>query len=150
MTGAAGRFGLRMTRPWVSVWSSVAPCSRSRSRCGDDDLETVVRAHLVGERGRQVLVEAEVVAEVLTGRGGDLQAQTELVGVGFGVAQLDELGEGGRRDLDDRLAPCRGGGGAQAFEGTHAFRLPPVALRHRRAQRIAEPPPSTWMRWPVT
>ena len=81
-------------------------------------------AHLVGERRLQVLVERQVVAEVLAGRRRDGQAQSELVGLGLVVAQLDQLVERLGRDRDDRLA---GGGatgiGGQRFEWAHAFRL---------------------------
>ena len=71
---------------------------------------------------RQELVEAEVVAEVLARAGRQLEAQAERVGVGLGVAQLEQLGQRGGRDLDDRLAG-RGAVGravrAEAGEGTH-------------------------------
>ncbi len=74
---------------------------------GDDHLQPIVGADLVGERGRQVLVEAEVVPEVLARSRREGQAEPELVGVGFLVTHLDQLGERGGRDRDDRLA--RGG-----------------------------------------
>ncbi len=99
----------------------------------DDDLEVAVGADLVGERRREVLVEAEVVAEGLAGPGRDLQAQPELGGLGLGVAQLEQLGQRVRRDLDDRLADRgrlggRAGEWTRTFDGTHAFTLPATAV----------------------
>ena len=89
--------------------------------------------HFVGEGRRQVLLETELVPEVLAGSRHDLETQAELIGIGFFGAQLDELGEGGLGDLDDRFA---GGRLVSRQAGKRA------ALRHaltlsRRAARDA-------------
>ena len=44
--------------------------------------------HLVGEGGGEVFLEAELVAEVLAGLGNDLQAESELFGVGLNFLVL--------------------------------------------------------------
>ena len=84
-----------MTRPCVSVWSSVAPSSRSIAAGGDDDFQAAdvgscVGTHLVGERRLRDDVEAEVVFEVLARIADDLEPQTEAIAFGLGVAQRDE------------------------------------------------------------
>ena len=93
------------------------------------DLQPVVGADLVGERGREVLVEAQVVAELLAGPRGDLEAQPELVGVGLVVAQLDAAWPARGRDLDDRLAAAAvpSGLGARPSRG-----LMPSGYRRRK------------------
>ena len=114
-----------MTRPCVSLKSSVAPCEQLGVLAGDHHLQAVVRTHLVGERGGEELLEPELVAEVLAGSGRDLDAQTELVGVGFLVAQLLQLGERRVGDLDDQFARHRRA--REIFQRTHAFTIPAPA-----------------------
>ena len=81
-----------------------------------------MRAHLVGERRLQELVERQVVAELLARRRGDGQPQSELVGLGLVVAQFDELVDRLGGDRDDRLAGGAATGiGGQRFEGAHAI-----------------------------
>ena len=78
---------------------------------GDHHLQRAVGADLVGEGGGEELLEAELVPEVLARPGHDLEAQAELVSVGFLGTQLDQLGKGGLGDLDDRFAGRRCIGG---------------------------------------
>ena len=92
-----------------------------------------MRADLIGERRREILLEAELVAEVLAGRRDDLEPQAELVGVGFVGAQLDELGEGRLGDLDDRFA----GGGLVSGEAGERASLRHAITLSRRAAHVA-------------
>ena len=148
MDGAFGLLGLRMTRPCVAVWSSVAPSSRSRRCGGDDDLEAAdlgpgVGADLVAERGLGDDVEAEVVLEVLARVADDLEAQTR-----------------GDRPRARRRASvtssCKASGvtvmiwpvsvcAASAASGLTAGNA--IAAIRRPA---IQPPPLHSMRWPVT
>ncbi|HRE03311.1 MAG TPA: hypothetical protein PLV68_18580 [Ilumatobacteraceae bacterium] len=70
---------------------------------GHDHLQPVDGAHLVAERSFGGDLERQVVTEVLPGVTDDLQPQTQSVGLGLGVAQLDDLLVRGRSDADDRL-----------------------------------------------
>ena len=101
-----------------------------------------VSAHFVGERSPGDHVEAEVVAELFAGVADDLEAQTEAVAVGLGVAQRHEFAMRLGGDRDDQRA-----GGGIGFSGERAHN----EERYRAWRRVGQlPPPLHSMRWPVT
>ncbi len=60
-----------------------------------------VSSDLVGECCLGDYLEAEVVLEVLAGVADDLEAQTETVAFGLGVAEAEQLAQGFVGDGDD-------------------------------------------------
>ena len=83
----------------------------------------------------------KVVLEVLTGLADDLQAQAETIGIGFGVAQRGQFGDGRGSDRDDLVSGVGGEGahGSKAMSGKPDNLTPERGLAtvaHRRVELL--------------